>query len=149
MLQSLQHLRGIIFKLCSHTSNQVKSKIKTFANLYVGSLICTLYLRKLWEDVNHQKIQGKDQSNRKYTGTTIGKRQRNSHVVVKECPKTKTVEQTQKATSLDLNRRRMSSGKDISKEEEGPDESIEVSDQTKRGINLLSESLDKELRTGM
>lgn len=89
MLQSLQHLRGIIFKLCSHTSNQVKSKIKTFANLYVGSLICTLYLRKLWEDVNHQKIQGKDQSNRKYTGTTIGKRQRNSHVVVKECPKTK------------------------------------------------------------
>lgn len=43
----------------------------------------------------------------------------------------------------------MSSGKDISKEEEGPDESIEVSDQTKRGINLLSESLDKELRTGM
>lgn len=43
----------------------------------------------------------------------------------------------------------MSSGKDISKEEEGTDESIEVSDHTKRGINLLSEILDKELRTGM
>lgn len=42
----------------------------------------------------------------------------------------------------------MSSGKDISKEEEGT-ESIEVSDHTKRGINLLSEILDKELRTGM